>query len=133
MREGVRHDDKCSSAGKRVGAALMVGASEEDFQAVLERVLKDVAASDRATPVDPREAELAATERELEKIVKGVSPENLPLFDGRLTELRQKRDRLMTGLARKRREAASTRSTTAARKVPPPPGESKGPLLEPSQ
>jgi hypothetical protein len=111
----------------------MVGASEEDFQAVLERVLKDVAASDRATPVDPREAELAATERELEKIVKGVSPENLPLFDGRLTALRQKRDRLMTGLAQKRREAASTRSTTAARKVPPPPGESKGPVLEPSQ
>src|SRR5205807_1400858 len=89
----------------RLSNGFRIEVPEEQYRSELETLFADIAAAEPHKEADPREAELAGTERELEKIIRGVSPENLPLFDGRLSELRQKRDRLRAGLARTRLEA----------------------------
>jgi len=109
-RGGVREESADQGVIKKIEKALRIEATEDQFREELEAVFGALASQDRPSASDPREAELADAQRELEKIVKGVSPENLPLFDGRLTELRRKRDQLQAALARKRLEAATTQA-----------------------
>lgn len=81
---------------------LKVHLPEDRLRTIFRDALDEVMGP-RAKPVEsPRlrlEKDAAAVERDIAGIVNNVSPENLPLFDKRLTELRKRQEALQAALA----------------------------------
>lgn len=83
-----------------VGGIFRVSVRIGELREALAEELRAWIARDGDTPpLDPRAAELEKVERDLAAIVEHVRPENLALFDARITKLRERREVLGAALA----------------------------------
>ncbi len=77
---------------------LLASRPPAELREAVRKVLATAAGAVQKQQPDPRATELEAVEKEIKGIVEHVSSENLALFDGRLSRLRERRDALRAEL-----------------------------------